>query len=179
MLPTALVPARLGPGSKSRLAHVLGAPERAELARRLFDHVVEMITSAGLRVIVLSPHPIDTDVEVWPDATTGLNAAVDKAVQRIAAPVLVVHADLPLVTADDLLELIDTQGDIVIARARDGGTNALLMRKRMSSAFGPRSALAHAARARSLGLTASVVDIERLAIDVDDEAALSLWRSVS
>ena len=91
----------------------------------------------------------------------------------MGTPVLVVHADLPRVAADDIEALLDTDGDIVIGRARDGGTNALLMRERICCAFGASSALAHAARARAAGLRTHVLDRPGLALDVDDGRSTS------
>jgi len=179
--PTAIVPVRTGPTVKRRLAHVLGAQERRELVRTMFEHVVSVLDDCGLRVVALSPNPLpDTRYyEVWTDAGPSLNAAVDDAVRRTGTPVLIVHADLPRVAVDDIEALLDADGDIVIGRARDGGTNALLMRECIRCAFGASSALAHAARARAAGLRTHVVDRPGLALDVDDGASLtaSAWRA--
>ena len=178
--PTAIVPVRTGPTVKRRLAHVLGAQERRELVRTMFEHVVSVLDACGLHVVALSPHPLpDSPYEVWTDAAPSLNAALDDAVRRAGTPALIMHADLPRVAAEDVEALLDIDGDIVIARARDGGTNALLMRERIRCAFGASSALAHAARARSAGLRTHVLDRPGLALDVDDGASLtaSAWRA--
>ena len=148
----------------------------------MFEHVVDVLRACDLRVVALSPQPLAAAgaVETWTDAASGLNAALDAAVVRAGTPVLIVHADLPLVAPDDIEDVLRTAGDVVIARARDGGTNALLMRTRIRCAFGTSSALAHASRARAAGLRASVIDRPGLALDVDDEAALTAastaWR---
>jgi 2-phospho-L-lactate guanylyltransferase len=172
---------RIGQASKTRLAHIASPAEREQIARELFTHVVGVLRASGLSVIALAPHPLEdaAGAEVWRDEGAGLNASIDRAVERTGTPVLIVHADLPFITPDDVHALIQTEGDVVIARANDGGTNALLMRERISSAFGIDTALAHAARARSQGLRVCVVDRENLALDVDDEAALTAWRSSS
>jgi 2-phospho-L-lactate guanylyltransferase (CobY/MobA/RfbA family) len=47
------------------------------------------------------------------------------------------------------------------------------MRRPIRPAFGPSSALHHAAQARTLGMRASVLDLPGFALDVDDEAALA------
>jgi 2-phospho-L-lactate guanylyltransferase len=164
---------RLGPTAKRRLAHVLGPDERSRLVRALFDHVVYVLDNAGLRVVVLSPSKISVPFEVWSDERPGLNAALGSALRRIDAPVLVVHADLPRLETDDVDEIIGSTADVVVARSRDGGTNGLLLRRLIAPAFGPGSALVHAARARASGLRAHVVDTPGFAFDVDDEAALS------
>jgi 2-phospho-L-lactate guanylyltransferase len=173
-----LIPVRLGPTAKRRLAHVLDARERAELVRTLLDHVVEVLTVVGLRIVVLAPEPADvTGAEVWKDQAPGLNAAVAAAIDKLGMPVLVVHADLPLVSAADVESLLADEADVVIARSYDGGTNGLLLRSALRPAFGVGSALVHADRTRRAGLTASVLDIPGFAMDVDDEVGLSACAS--
>lgn len=176
-LPTALIPVRAGPDAKRRLAHVLDAASRTDLVRRLFDHVAGVLSDTGLRVIALSPYPLDTYVEVWTDERPGLNAAVHAALEKCGAPILVVHADLPQLSVADVDALLYNDADVVIARAHDGGTNGLLLRRLIEPAFGPASALAHARRGRDAGLTTRVVDIPGFMRDVDDESSLTLVRS--
>ena len=74
----------------------------------------------------------------------------------------IVSADLPLLRAEDVLALIDaTPGrGIAIARATDGGTNAVSMRPSgaMRTCFGePQSARLHAALADEAGLQHAIV----------------------
>jgi 2-phospho-L-lactate guanylyltransferase len=165
------------PVAKRRLAHIVDPLERAAIVRALFDHVVGVLCEAGLDVVALAPHPLSANgIEVWRDAASGLNAALDQAVDRIGTPVLIMHADLPALSSSDVDALLESPADVVIARALDGGTNALLLRKRMRTAFGRVSALTHAQRARRAGLRAHVIDRPGLALDVDDEAALIAWR---
>jgi 2-phospho-L-lactate guanylyltransferase len=173
--PPALIPVRLGPTAKRRLAHLLTANERAALVRDLLDHVVELLSVAGLRVIVLSPEATEVDgaAEVWTDEAPGLNAAVAAAIEQLGAPVFVVHADLPLLSIDDVETAMRAESDVVVARSYDGGTNGLLMRTLIRPAFGVGSAAMHADRARREGLSASVLDLPGFALDVDDEVGLS------
>ena len=178
--PTAIVPIRMGPSVKRRLAHVLPPADRRALVRTMFDRVVDVLGDCGLHVVALSPRPLDAEdvVETWIDSGDGLNEVLDDAVLRAGTPLLIVHGDLPLVTPDDIHAVLASDADVVIGRARDGGTNALLMRALIRCAFGASSALAHAARARASGLRARVIDRPTLALDVDDEASLiaSGWR---
>ena len=175
LVPPALIPVRTGPTAKRRLAHVLRAPERAALVRSLLDHVVGVLTSVGLRVVVLTPEPVDVPgAEVWTDEAPGLNAAVAAALPRLGPPALVVHADLPLLSPADVETSLNSEADVVIARSYDGGTNGLLMRTLLRPAFGVGSAAAHADRARRAGLRAAVLDIPGFAMDVDDEVGLSV-----
>ena len=172
--PAALIPVRTGPTAKRRLAHVLRADERASLVERLLEHVVEVLTGTGLRVVVLSPEPVHVEgAEVWTDQAPGLNAAVAAALDSLGTPALVVHADLPLLSADDVAVVLESDADVVVARSYDGGTNGLLLRSPIRPAFGVGSAAMHADRARRAGLRAAVLDIPGFALDVDDEAGLS------
>ncbi len=175
MFPAALVPVRISPTAKRRLAHVIGPQERMAFVRRSFDHVSAALQSAGCRVIALTPEPIDAppEIDIWLDEAPGLNRAVAAASRKLGAPALVVHADLPWLTDHDVRTLIETNADVVIARAKDGGTTGLLMRKLITPAYGPGSALRHAQIARGLGLSALVVDIPGFARDVDDPRALT------
>lgn len=172
--PTALIPVRTGPTAKRRLAHVLGPRERAELVRTLLDRVVTVLSDAGLRVVLLMPEREDiSGAEVMTDQAHGLNAAVAAAIDRLGTPLLVVHADLPLLAASDVSRLLQDGADVVVARSYDAGTNGLLLRQPIRPAFGRASAAMHADRARRAGLAASVLDIPGFALDVDDEIGLS------
>jgi 2-phospho-L-lactate guanylyltransferase len=175
MFPTVLVPVRIAPTAKRRLAHVLDPQQRMDFVRRSFDHVSGVLREAGCRVVALTPEPIDVppEIDLWLDEAPGLNRAVTAASLKLGAPVLVVHADLPWLTAQDVYALNDTDADVAIARATDGGTTGLLMRKLIMPAYGPGSALRHAQIARGLGLSALVVDIPGFARDVDDPRALT------
>lgn len=150
-----------------------------DLVRELFDHVTSVLLDAGLPLVVLTPHPIDPPaaVRVMHDRGPGLNNAVRAAVQELGVPVLVAHADLPQLSASDVDRMLGARGDVVVARAHDGGTNGLLLRKWMPPAFGRGSALVHASHARALGLSASVLDLPGFAVDVDDEATLGAYRA--
>lgn len=167
--PVAVVPVKVSSGAKRRLAHELGPRERDVLARALFDHVVGVLTTAGLEVVAVSTAALPgAGVEVWPDRGRGLNAELSAALARLPRPTVVVPADLPWLTGDGIERLLAEPGDVVVARARDGGTAALLLRRSITPAFGPGSALIHARRARRAGLSARVLSIGGLDRDLDD-----------
>lgn len=172
MVPIALVPVRTAPVPKKRLAWKLDQPARAALVRMWLDHVIGVIGSCGLEVIVLSPHELDVDAEVWLDQGAGLDQAVNDGISRAGHPAMVVHADLPRLGPEDIDVITGSDADVVIGRSRDGGTNALLVRRKFRARFGRSSALQHAHRARAAGLRAIVLDRPGLALDVDDSAAL-------
>ena len=161
---------------KSRLGSALPADARAELMRTLLERVVGAVREAGVgRVTVVSAEPID-GYEVWPDRGLAWNDALAAATaELVRAPlVAVVSADLPFLRAEEVEELLAATPErgLAIARALDGGTNAVSMRPPglVPTRFGePGSAAVHAA----LGVTAVVVDLPGLAFDVDTPADLA------
>lgn len=171
-------PLRVG---KSRLGGVLAPAERRALNKRFLDHVLSVAAEfPGLdRTTVVS-----RDADVLDDArrrgigvveesgSGDLNHALAEAIDAVdpAAEhdILILPADLPSVTADDLSALC--RPPVAIAPDRRGaGTNGLFMAAphRITLGFGPDSLGRHAADARRLGLEPLIVDRPGLAFDVD------------
>jgi 2-phospho-L-lactate guanylyltransferase len=161
---------------KSRLAAALSADERAELMRTLLERVVGAVRDAGVeRVTVVGAEPVD-GVDVWPDRGLAWNDALAAASAEVvrASLVAIVSADLPFLRGDEVEELLAATPErgLAIARALDGGTNAVAMRPPglVHTRFGePGSAAVHA----SLGVPAVVLDLPGLAFDVDTPADLA------
>ena len=155
---------------KSRLADALPLEERVRLMRGLLTGVVSAAREAGVeRVTVVTGLPLK-GYDVWDDRGLAWNDALAAAMAEVVtAPlVAVISADLPLIRADDVEELLAATPErgIAIARALDGGTNAVAMRPPglVRTRFGePGSAALHAA----LGVPHVVVDLPGLAFDVD------------
>ena len=136
--PLALVPVRDPGRGKSRLAGVLGVEARAALTGAMLADVVTALHGAGMqRIVVLAGGSVaasaatalGVDVLLDPPGEHGLNAALATAARRIRAHAsLVVPADLPLLTPDDVTELVGTAGEVVVAATQDGGTGGLLRR---------------------------------------------------
>jgi 2-phospho-L-lactate/phosphoenolpyruvate guanylyltransferase len=161
---------------KSRLAGALSAGERSELMRSLLERVARAVREAGVeRLTVVSAGPVD-GYEVWLDRGLPWNDAIAAATAEVVrAPIAaVVSADLPFLRADEVEELLGAtpKRGIAIARALDGGTNAVAMRPPglVRTRFGePGSAAVHA----GLGVAAAMVDLPGLAFDVDTPADLA------
>ena len=161
---------------KSRLAGALSGDERTELMRTLLERVVGAVREAGVeRVTVVGAEPVDGH-EVWPDGGLAWNDALAAATaDLVQAPlVAVVSADLPFLRGEEVEELLAATPErgLAIARALDGGTNAVAMRPPglVPTRFGePGSAAIHAA----LGVPAVVVDLPGLAFDVDTPSDLA------
>ncbi len=112
----ALIPFKDLASAKSRLAQVLTEPERRKLARQMLEHVVDALKSTkGIgSITVLSPtEPEDlTGIQWLRDDGGGLNPEIQNAMRTLgASKVLIIHADIPNVAAQDI--------EAVIAAARD------------------------------------------------------------
>ena len=174
-----VIPLRATPDSKSRLAGVLNAPARAALVDAMLARVLDAARGARnvSRVCVMgtSRMALPDDVTPLAEPGGGLNAAAACALaQTKGNRIIVVHADLPLVTSQDL-ELLAAapEGTIAIAPDRHGtGTNAISLplpaAKGFSFAFGPDSFARHKAETDRLGLALEEVHSLGLARDVDE-----------
>lgn len=165
-----LVPLKALDRAKSRLADALAPEERAELMRSLLERVVATVREAGVeRITVVTAEPMN-GYPVWNDRGLAWNDALAAAMDEVVGAPLaaIVSADLPLLQAEEVRELLEATPvrGIAIARALDGGTNAVSMRPPglVRTHFGePGSAAVHA----GLGVEHVILDLPGLAFDVD------------
>lgn len=170
-----LVPIKGFRRAKTRLGAVLTAEEREQLARSMAECVLN--ASAPLPTTVMTD---DEGVVEWArtlgydavlDPAPTLSSAVTLTVQAMAARgvqrVIVLHADLPLVT--DITWLGDSGGVLVVPDRHGDGTNALSVPAAAGFHFsyGPGSRKRHEDEARRLGLPLTVAIDTALAWDVD------------
>ena len=177
----ALVALKPASGRKSRLAGGLSGTERDLLARTMLEDVLAALDASRaidqVAVVTAAADGIDPQVLVLPDPGTGLNDALSMAVaalqQRGATELLVMHADLPFVTAADIDQFV-AAGDeraLVIAPDRRGtGTNALFFHlpTPLRFQFGALSCDRHVADAALHELDARKVELPGLALDIDE-----------
>jgi 2-phospho-L-lactate guanylyltransferase len=180
---------------KSRLAPVLSPDERARIVAAMAKRVLRVVLhfAPGGRVVVVTrdrdtswlPTDPRVDIATQPDTSWGLNAALDvgraAAIARSTARLLMLPADLPLLTADDLAALMASTSEVTLATDRAGtGTNALLLAGRTAIEtfpfhFGEGSRRLHEEGALALGLSTTTVSLPGLQDDLDtpdDWAAL-------
>jgi 2-phospho-L-lactate guanylyltransferase len=169
--------------AKGRLAGHLGPERRVELARALLQDSLELcaatpflewwVVSDDARVLEAAA---GRGLAVVEDRGRGLNpalqAAVKEAVSAAADSVTIVPSDLPLATAEDLADIVDTgaTSDVVAVPAGErGGTNALYLSppELLPPRFGEASFAAHMVQAEALGLRCSILPLERMALDID------------
>lgn len=165
----AIVPFKAAGQRKTRLASALSQPERDQLAQALFDHVIGVLEACPAvgRISVLSEErPARVDLDWLADRAQGLNGELQAL--EIDGPRLIIHADLPLVTPDDVAALLAAaRGGGAIAPDRHGsGVNALALDTGVSRQFqfGPDSFARHQ---RQLGGPLAVVARQGLALDID------------
>ena len=181
-----LIPVKRLDGAKSRLAGALDADGRADLVRELLGHVLAVVKEADVGpVTVVSAEPLELDgVPRFDDRGLPWNEALSAAMTEVVheSVVAVVAADLPRLTAGEVRTLISATPEcgIAIARAQDGGTNAVSMRPpgKVTTHFGePGSADVHERAAWLAGGDAHVLDCPGLAFDVDTPEDLAAWRA--
>jgi 2-phospho-L-lactate/phosphoenolpyruvate guanylyltransferase len=179
----AVIPLKGTGERKTRLAGRLDKDQRRLLSRQLFEHVAAVLREsvAISEIALLSDlHPPEWQERFFPDGGGGLNAELASLAGSIGPqPLLVIHADLPLLTTEDIsLLLAEGEGGCAIAPDRKGsGTNALALRdpSGFEFLFGPESCGRHLAA--SEGRT-RVVRRLGLGLDVDTpedlDAAIAL-----
>lgn len=184
----AVMPLRDGHNGKTRLSNSLDRRERTRLVAVLARHVVTaLVRSPAIdRVTVVTADPIfarevlgptsgTVTVLRQPDDVQGLNPALEygrtRAAPRPAERLLVIHADLPALTDDDIEALLGRSEPVTLAPDRlRTGTNAIVLDGSLLAfpfRFGTRSFTSHVAEAQRLGLPVAVVERVGTATDLD------------
>jgi 2-phospho-L-lactate/phosphoenolpyruvate guanylyltransferase len=193
----AIVPVKPLRRGKSRLAGALTEDERTVLNQELLEHTLKILS--GLKeldqVLVVSrdPHALTiarnhgaktVQEDGQPHLNTALARATVMAQVHSIRGILVLPADLPLLTPDDVLALIDRAAKppvVVIAPDRHGkGTNALLMvpAGQIEYDFGENSFERHCERAKKSGARLEIVELPSLGLDLDLPEDLELVRKL-
>lgn len=189
-----VIPIRSLADGKTRLAPVLDPAARSALTREMLERVVRAalasVSYAG--VVMISPDEaalvevgrIDSAIRLlYQDpARPGLNPALDQAAAFVRAgggsTVLILPADLPLVSSADIDNLMRRDAPVVVAPDRHGtGTNALLVRldafgEPFQFQFGEGSYAKHRDEAHRLGVDAVTAISLGTSFDLDTPADL-------
>jgi 2-phospho-L-lactate guanylyltransferase len=193
----AIVPVKPLRRGKSRLAGTLSENERAELNQKLLEQTLTTLSNLKEldQVLVVSRDPQALTIArnhgaktILEDGQPQLNTALTRAtvlakVQAIQG-VLILPADLPLLTKEDVLTLIDSAKKppvVVIAPDRHKkGTNALLMVPPglIDYEFGEDSFQKHSERAKKANAHLEIVELPSLALDVDVPEDLEIVRKM-
>lgn len=189
----AIVPVKPLRRGKSRLATVLSEEERADLNSRLLAHTVDTLAALPEieHVLVISRDPAALALArehgartVQENGAPQLNIALARATivakNYVTRGVLIVPADLPLITPEDVRAMLERAKDppvVVVAPDRHRtGTNALLVCPvgLIDYDFGGGSFQRHCERARKAGARLEICDLPSLALDMDVPEDLEL-----
>ena len=182
----AIVPVKPLRRGKSRLAGTLTEDERTELNRALLQHTLETLSDLkevdGVLVVSRDPNALTiarnhgartVQEDGQPELNTALKRATIVAQVYATRGVLVLPADLPLVTREDILALIQRAVEppvVVIAPDRHKkGTNALLISPPglIEYDFGENSFQRHCELVKKAGARLEIVDLPSLGLDLD------------
>ena len=183
-MPTvAILPVKSFRLGKGRMADRLSDETRSLLGRALAERTAALAVDAGLIPVLVAG---DGEVAEWallhgfpsiPDPGEGLDAAALAGARwatEAASEWIVVHTDLPLLTAfelEDLNKALSVAGS-VIAPSADGGTSALGASGPADFAYGPGSFHRHLGRFPA----ASIIATPGLLHDIDTFADLESAR---
>ncbi len=185
----ALVPFKGAAGAKRRLEPALTAAEREGLALAMVADVLDALTrSVALGGVLLVSRDgaalalaEEFGADVFQDSATDLSGAVVQASAHLqarysASGTLFVPADVPLITAIDVAEVLrDHQRVTLVPDANDIGTNAVASSppNAFEYLFDGKSFKPHLAAARRVGITARVVRNAAFGLDVDTVCELA------
>jgi len=184
----AIVPVNVPSRSKKRLSHRLDANQRAGLTIAMLTNVLIALkksNSVGSVTVVCADRRLQMLVErcaatfLWEGRRRGLNPALNLAMKEVTSDsaVLIIHADLPLLTSDDVDDLVRRTRNysLTLVPSKNGtGTNAILMQSpsMIRLAFGKDSFRKHDMLAKKRRLAYRVLRIHGVAFDIDDEQDL-------
>jgi 2-phospho-L-lactate guanylyltransferase len=187
----AVIPVKRLESAKSRLAAVLSDGERQALVLDMLDRTIDAVRGCAAveRIALCTPERALAErsgAEWVPDAgdlNASLRAAARWATSAGTSALLILPADLPLVTSADIAALLaagNGRDGVAIAACTDGGTGALLLKPpdAIEPSFGPDSYARHIGLARMRHIPVRTVSAEGLTRDLDTEADLAaLWPS--
>ena len=179
-----LVPVNHLDRAKGRLAAYLSEAARRALALATLSTVLEACLaygeSSGAETWVLTSDyavavsvPEGVNVLDEDPGLRGLNAQLEAAVKQLASDeILIVHADLPLLTAEALAAFVGSAPvapSVTISPSGDGGTNAMLLRPpgRFPLAYGEMSAAKHRISAEAARIRVVETPHPAIALDLD------------
>jgi 2-phospho-L-lactate guanylyltransferase len=184
----ALVPLKDLVQAKTRLAGLLRPAERRALAQAMAEDVLTVLSSHSsiAQITLVSDDPgagllaQRYGARCWSEQSlggSGLNAIIKSASDRLLGngeePLLVLHADLPLLTVHDISAVLSSQRELqglIIGCDRQGsGTNLLAFNAAHMPrfCFGLDSCTGHVASARSAGIPVQILQRSGISVDVD------------
>jgi 2-phospho-L-lactate/phosphoenolpyruvate guanylyltransferase len=185
-----LVPIKETSLAKQRLASVLDQPSRTELAHAMLQDVLGAIQEwknrPGVAVVTSDPYAIGLaekhGFDVIPDRenpgeTGAIEMATRVCVERGEESTLVLPADIPLVEAwelDEILKCAPREGTVLVPAGDGRGTNAAFRRPAnlFPLRFGNDSFKPHRVAAEAIGKPCIVLQLPGIAVDIDHPSDL-------
>ena len=185
-----LVPIKNTSSAKQRLASLLDQPARTALAQAMLNDVLTTLHTwknhPPVGIVTSDPYATQLarnyNFEIIPDpGNPGETGAIEMAtricVEKGADFTLVIPADIPLIQAEELQEILNqapAQGTVLAPAADGRGTNAAFRRPAnlFPLRFGNDSFIPHRAAAHATGKPCLVLNLPSLAVDVDNPADL-------
>lgn len=188
-----LIPIKDPANAKTRLAELLSEEERRRLAWAMFEDVSRaMVTASKPDRIVLVTSFSPAIEHAWErgwdvlieESQISESASVDWASRVLSErgfdTVIRLPADLPLVRAEDIDELLsiklESPGALLVPSREGTGTNAIIRTPPtlFPSRFGPNSLALHKQEAARVGVECVIVNNARIALDIDEPADVEL-----
>lgn len=159
--------------AKSRLASLLTVEERTRLAQLMLKDITKTLKESGLQVTLLTTMPFEWDADILV-SEKDLNSALNDFLGMQDEPMMIVMADIPLITCKNIKDIVDCEADLVIAPGRGGGTNIQFIRypQRYHVDYYGASFLDHVRIARENSLTIEVLDSFNTSSDIDEPGDL-------
>ena len=193
----AIVPVKPIRRGKSRLAGVLSEEERTELNTFLFENTMHALVNVNRidQILVISRDPSVLSIArqyktrtLQEDSSSNLNLAL-KLATRMAQiyetrELLILPADLPLITSDEINQMLDLSGnppEMIIAPDRhSSGTNALYINPigDIKYHYGPDSYQLHIMDAEEHGFLVKKQITACLGFDLDLPEDLEIFRMI-
>jgi 2-phospho-L-lactate guanylyltransferase len=168
--------------AKSRLSSVLSPVERRLLAFAMLRDVLSAVLGHGWATVLSRPGlgivEVGCDVEIV-ESELGLNDALNSLIAEEARhgwplEILIVMADLALLTEKDVVGILNCEGDVVLCPGRGGGTNMILIRSpAFRTCYQGLSFPRHLAFAKAAGLKATIFESFRAGCDIDEPEDIS------
>lgn len=197
MSTVAILPIKEFSAAKSRLASDIGLGHRRALAEAMYSDVLTAVrrTPSISRIIVVtrdstaaqiaSGHGVTVLDDLGNSHVESASQGITAALAQGATRALLVAGDCPLITPQELEELIahpapGGRSVMIIPDRHGAGTNGLLITPpdALVPSFGEGSRERHAALAREQGVTAEVLPVRGLALDIDTPEDLAELREM-
>jgi 2-phospho-L-lactate guanylyltransferase len=190
----AIVPVKSLLKSKTRLSNFFTLQERPLFTLAMIEDVLNALKSSKVSktVVVSSDSTVeglvkDFGMTFLKENQEGLNQALNQAtkwcVRNGAKLVLILPADVPLITEKDVNALVklSLNSSVVISPSRNGGTNALLQTPPgiVSPCFGPNSFKRHVDKALAKHVMTKIFVSSSVMLDIDSERDLDQLLKVS